>query len=58
VIGLSICAATGNLYAGLIYPIVVAMITFIVGTLLLEETRHIRIWDELHGHTSAPPSPR
>jgi MFS family permease len=48
VIGLTICAATGNLYAGLIYPIVVAMITFVVGTLFLRETRHIRIWDELH----------
>jgi MFS family permease len=48
VIGLSICAATGNIYAGLIYPIAVATVTFIVGTLLLEETRHIKIWHELH----------
>jgi MFS family permease len=50
VIGLSICAATGNIYAGLIYPVIVAMTTFVVGTLFLEETRHIRIWDELRGH--------
>jgi hypothetical protein len=41
VIGLSICAYTGNIYAGLIYPIGVALLTFIVGTLFLEETRHI-----------------
>jgi MFS family permease len=47
VIGLGLCAATGNLYAGLIYPIAIAMLTFVVGTLVLEETRHIRIWDEL-----------
>ncbi len=53
VIGLYLCAATGNIYMGLVYPIVVAIITFAVGTMFLEETRHIRIWDELHGH--APP---
>jgi MFS family permease len=54
VIGLSICAATGNIYAGLMYPIGVAMITFVVGTSKLEETRHIRIWDELHLPRTAP----
>jgi hypothetical protein len=30
----------------------VALVTFVVGTVALEETRHIRIWDELHGHAS------
>ena len=34
--------ATGNIYAGLIYPIVVALLTFIVGTLFLKETRHMQ----------------
>src|SRR5688572_7428926 len=48
VLGLYLCAATGNLYAGLIYPIVIALITFVVGTLFLKEPRHIRIWDELN----------
>jgi len=48
VIGLVICAQTGNVYAGLIYPIAVALMTFIIGSLFLKETRHIRIWDELH----------
>ncbi|WP_428939431.1 MFS transporter [Fontivita pretiosa] len=48
VIGLSICAATGNIYAGLIYPIAVSLLTFAVGTWKLQETRHVRIWDELH----------
>jgi len=47
VIGLSIIAETGNIYAGLYYPIVVALITFVVGSLLLKETRHIRIWHEV-----------
>ena len=46
-IGLSIVAATGNIYAGLYYPIAVASITFIVGSLLLRETRHTLIWDEV-----------
>jgi MFS family permease len=46
-IGLSVCAATGSIYAGLAYPIVVALITFVVGTRYLPETRHVRIWDEL-----------
>jgi MFS family permease len=47
VIGLSVVANTGNIYAGLYYPIVVASITFIVGSLLLKETRHTLIWDEI-----------
>jgi len=46
-IGLSVMAATGNIYAGLWYPVIVAGITFVVGTILLRETRHVRIWDEL-----------
>ncbi len=58
VIGLAICAWTGNIFAGLIYPIVIAAITFVVGTLLLEETRHIRIWDELHENSPSPSGPR
>jgi MFS family permease len=46
VIGLSICATTGNIYAGLLYPISIALITFVVGSLLLRETHSVRIWDE------------
>jgi MFS family permease len=45
-IGLSTCAATGNIYAGLYYPIIVAAVTFVVGSLMLRETHGIRIWDE------------
>jgi len=47
VIGLTVVANTGNIYAGLYYPIVVAGITFIVGSLLLKETKHTLIWDEI-----------
>jgi hypothetical protein len=46
-IGLYVNSATKNIYAGLYYPIIVASITFVVGSLLLKETRHVRIWDEL-----------
>jgi MFS family permease len=46
-IGLSVIAQTGNIYAGLYYPIIVASLTFIVGSLLLKETRHTLIWDEV-----------
>ena len=46
-IGLTVIAQTGNIYAGLYYPIIVASLTFVVGSLLLKETKHIRIWSEL-----------
>jgi MFS family permease len=46
-IGLSIVAQTGNIYAGLYYPIVVAAATFVVGSIMLPETHHVRIWKEL-----------
>jgi MFS family permease len=47
VIGLSVVANTGNIYAGLYYPIVVASLTFIIGSLLLRETKHTLIWEEV-----------
>ena len=46
-IGLWVVAQTGNIYAGLYYPIIVATVTFIVGSLLLKETKHTLIWDEV-----------
>jgi hypothetical protein len=45
-IGLSSVAATGNIYAGLYYPMIVAGMTFVVGSVLLRETRGVKIWDE------------
>jgi MFS family permease len=38
---------TGNIYAGLWYPIAVALITFVVGSLFLKESKDVRIWDEV-----------
>jgi MFS family permease len=48
-IGLTVIAQTANIYAGLYYPIAVATTTFIVGSLLLRETRHVMIWKEIEG---------
>ena len=47
VIGLWIVASTGNIYAGLYYPIIIASITFIIGSIFLKETKHIAIWHEV-----------
>lgn len=49
-IGLSTIAATGNIYAGLYYPMIVAAVTFIFGSIFLKETRGVKFWDE----TGAP----
>jgi MFS family permease len=48
-IGLWTCAYTGNIYAGLYYPMAVAGLTFVVGSLLLKETHGTKIWDEVGG---------
>jgi MFS family permease len=45
-IGLSLCARTGNIYAGLYYPMIVAAITLVVGSVFLKETHGTKIWDE------------
>jgi MFS family permease len=42
-----IVTSTGNIYAGLIYPIAVAIMTFIIGSMYLPETKHIKLWEEL-----------
>lgn len=47
VFGLSLCASTGNIYAGLYYPVIVAGITLVVGTVMLRETHGTLIWSEV-----------
>ena len=46
-IGLSLCAGTSNIYAGLWYPMGVASLTFIIGSVFLKESKQHRIWDEV-----------
>jgi len=58
-IGLAIIARTGNIYAGLYYPIAVAALTFIVGSLALRETHREKIWNEVRGQgVAGDPDPR
>jgi MFS family permease len=54
-IAASLFAATGNIYAGLIYPIVVALITAAVGWRFVRESHEVRIWDEVGGRTANVP---
>ncbi len=49
-IATALVARTGNIYAGLIYPISVALLTFVVGMLFLKESHNVRIWDEVGGN--------
>ncbi len=42
----SLVAASGDTYYGLWYPIIVAAMTFVIGTLLVRETKHRRIRDD------------
>ncbi|HSM86263.1 MAG TPA: MFS transporter [Candidatus Limnocylindrales bacterium] len=46
-IGIWVSAATGNIYAGLWYPMGIAGLTFIVGSLMLRDTRGVKIWHEV-----------
>lgn len=46
-IATSIVRVTGNIYAGLSWPISIAALTFVVGMLYLKETKHVKIWDEI-----------
>jgi MFS family permease len=48
-IAASLAAATGNIYAGLAYPIVVALMSVVIGGLFIRESRHVKIWDEVGG---------
>jgi MFS family permease len=40
-------AATGNPFDGLYYPIAIAALTFVVGSIFLKETVHQQIWKEV-----------
>jgi len=53
-IGLSVIAQTGNIYAGLYYPMIVASVTFVVGAIFLKETHGHKIWSEVSSGVSSP----
>jgi ATP/ADP translocase len=47
IIATSLVAATGNIYAGLAFPIVVALLTFVVGSIALNDRHNESIWAEV-----------
>lgn len=46
-IGVALVAQTGNHYAGLLYPIGIALMTFVVGMIYTKDTSTVKMWDEL-----------
>jgi MFS family permease len=44
-VSFGIVAATGNFYAGLWYPVVIALMTCVIGLMCLPETRHVDLRD-------------
>jgi len=46
-IATALVAKTGNIYAGLLYPTAIALMTFVVGAITLPETKDQRIWDDV-----------
>jgi MFS family permease len=52
-IATALVARTGNIYAGLLFPITIALTTFVIGSLYLTEQHKTRIWDEVEGEGSA-----
>ena len=45
-IATAVVASTKNIYAGLLFPIIVALATFVIGSVLLKETYKVSIHDE------------
>jgi MFS family permease len=58
VIGVSLCASTGNIYACLVFPMSVAALTFVVGSIFLKESHGTLIWSEVSPSNKEPwPAP-
>jgi hypothetical protein len=51
----AIVAKAGNIYAGLWYPIIVAVMTFVIGGIFVHETRHVKIHEELADQPAGAP---
>ena len=47
-IATALVAKTGNIYAGLWYPIGVALMTVVIGAFWVKESKAVKLWDELH----------
>src|SRR5215813_10727577 len=55
-VGIYVCEATGNIYSGLWYPMTIAAITFVVGSIFLKETHGHRIWEEVGADATPAPA--
>ena len=44
-VAFAVVAATGNIYDGLWYPIIIAVMTLVIGTLFIKETKDVDIHD-------------
>jgi MFS family permease len=53
----AIVAKVGDIYSGLWYPIIVALMTVVIGAFFVRETRHVRIHEE-HATMPRAPAPR
>ena len=42
-VAFAVVATTGNIYDGLWYPIIIAVMTLVIGTLFIKDTRHVDI---------------
>src|SRR5712664_1387245 len=49
----AIVAQAGNIYAGLWYPIIVSILTVVIGALFVREPKHVKIRDEQFGPATA-----
>src|SRR6266567_1497149 len=47
VLVVAINVAAGSILAGLIYPIGVALVTLVIGSLYIKETKDVSIWKEV-----------
>ncbi len=45
-ISFSIVAATGNIFSGLWYPVIIALLTFVIGMLFVKETKDSQVYHE------------
>ncbi len=53
----AIVASAGNIYAGLWYPIIVSVMTFVIGSLFVRETKDVRIHAEFNTRSDSAPAP-
>ena len=49
-IAFAIVAKTGNIYSGLWYPVIIALVTLVIGTLFVKETHNVDIQSDTLAH--------